>query len=764
MNRYFDLYLTAGHSVPVVINANQYDSSETWIFTLYTEDDQLYTPASGSIVGLKSDGHTIANAGTVNNDGQVVIQETVQITAAKGINVFELVLDGNHGTANFVVLVEPRPGDNVTPSDSELTLMEQAIAAAGSIEAVSALQDTVNSVASRMDEFISSHAGLANETILWEGTLGGTGSVTLSEDASTFDTIAVYTQAQSNFVADTASEAHYFKASDLIANNAIVTVAVANTFTQSSPATAVISAEVGISGTQNKTFDLIAWKNVRWSGDATDDAEIAISVSGAVLITKVVGIKNEQADTEVLDARVGADGTIYSNLEQRLNAENTALKSAIEQGSGLTSAIKSALLQIAQKVAYIDEDGQTYYDDLYDALYPPIVVTAITLSANSLSFGTLNSTQQLTATTTPTGGAVTWTSSNTSVATVSQTGVVTSVGYGNATITATSGNVSATCSVSIAQATVTSISAVYTQSGTVYDTDSLDSLKSDLVVTATWSNQTTSTVASADYTLSGTLTVGTSTITVSYSGKSTTFTVNVSSDVDEPIVITDRTYVSGYIKDDGSIGALANNYVGNMYIPITGHIIIDFTADRNSVNTCRLAEYDSNQGFIRRVYSTVNNIGGACSFELDPNTAYVRVGFATSSPASVFEHFEVMKNTGVSTYLYYERGAIDSYGRDSESTNRVRSGYISLTEGTSAFNILYSDVANVTAQLKLYDGNKTFSSSAPSSPANKNENASTTAVYARLIFGISSGTLGNVDNSVIEIDGTIYRLKEGTIS
>ena len=56
MNRYFDLYLTAGHSVPVVINANQYDSSETWIFTLYTEDDQLYTPASGSIVGLKSDG------------------------------------------------------------------------------------------------------------------------------------------------------------------------------------------------------------------------------------------------------------------------------------------------------------------------------------------------------------------------------------------------------------------------------------------------------------------------------------------------------------------------------------------------------------------------------------------------------------------------------------------------------------------------------------------------------------------------------------
>ena len=72
-----------------------------------------------------------------------------------------------------------------------------------------------------------------------------------------------------------------------------------------------------------------------------------------------------------------------------------------------------------------------------------------------------------------------------------------------------------------------SISAVYTQSGTVYDTDSLDSLKADLVVTATYENGDTETVDAADYTLSGTLTEGTSTITVSYGGKTTTFTVTV---------------------------------------------------------------------------------------------------------------------------------------------------------------------------------------------------------------------------------------------
>ena len=75
-------------------------------------------------------------------------------------------------------------------------------------------------------------------------------------------------------------------------------------------------------------------------------------------------------------------------------------------------------------------------------------------------------------------------------------------------------------------ADLVSISAVYTQSGTVYDTDTLDSLKSDLVVTAHMSDSTTQTVTT--YTLSGTLVVGTSTITVSYGGKTTTFNVNVS--------------------------------------------------------------------------------------------------------------------------------------------------------------------------------------------------------------------------------------------
>lgn len=77
------------------------------------------------------------------------------------------------------------------------------------------------------------------------------------------------------------------------------------------------------------------------------------------------------------------------------------------------------------------------------------------------------------------------------------------------------------------------ITAVYTQSGTVYDTDSLDSLKDDLVVTAVYEGGNTETVPAANYTLSGTLVEGTSTITVSYGGKTTTFTV----------IVTQNTYI-----------------------------------------------------------------------------------------------------------------------------------------------------------------------------------------------------------------------------
>lgn len=243
------------------------------------------------------------------------------------------------------------------------------------------------------------------------------------------------------------------------------------------------------------------------------------------------------------------------------------LKEELEHITGISDDVKDALLQIASKVTYVDEHGQDYYDALEEALYPPIPATAISLSSSTLSFSTLNTTQTLTATLTPsnTTDTVTWSSSDTTIATVSSSGVVTALAYGSCTITATAGSVSATCSVTIAQATLSSISAVYTQSGTVYDTDSLDSLKTDLVVTAHWSNSTTSTVASTDYTLSGTLTAGTSTITVSYGGKTTTFAVTVTAEL--PTGYTKYDYIEK-TNDANDNGGVIDTGIGPQYVDV----------------------------------------------------------------------------------------------------------------------------------------------------------------------------------------------------
>lgn len=74
-------------------------------------------------------------------------------------------------------------------------------------------------------------------------------------------------------------------------------------------------------------------------------------------------------------------------------------------------------------------------------------------------------------------------------------------------------------------ASVATISAVYTQTRTVYSSDSLEVLRNDLVVTATYTDG--SSAVRTDYTLSGTLSAGVSTITAALDGKTVTFEVQV---------------------------------------------------------------------------------------------------------------------------------------------------------------------------------------------------------------------------------------------
>ena len=195
-------------------------------------------------------------------------------------------------------------------------------------------------------------------------------------------------------------------------------------------------------------------------------------------------------------------------------------------GDGLTEDVKQASLQIAEKVAYIDEHGQDYYDELYTAFYDNMWNVTNTLS-NAVTSNPAVKTLKDGTYTAIISAATGYTLEGATVSVTMNGANITSSVYNNGTISIPSVTGDVVITVVAVALTVVSISAVYTQSGTVYDTDSLDSLKANLVVTATFNDSSTSIVPSADYTLSGTLTDGTSTVTVSYSGKTTAFSVTV---------------------------------------------------------------------------------------------------------------------------------------------------------------------------------------------------------------------------------------------
>ena len=290
------------------------------------------------------------------------------------------------------------------------------------------------------------------------------------------------------------------------------------------------------------------------------------------------------------------------------------------QGAQISSEVRQALYTLLSSAAYA-QTGLT--DEIAIIQSWAQQITAISVSPTTASI-TGTGTSQLSATTTPAGGTVTWSSSDTSVATVSSSGLVTGVGNGTCTITASAGGKSATCVVTVTgNATLESISAVYTQSGTVYDTDSLDSLRSDLVVTGTYDDTSTATITG--YTLSGTLTAGTSTVTVSYGGKTDTFTVTVT---EAPLyMLTNGTHT--YTATDGD-----------------GYITI---SDHDHVKMDRVSQASSGTG---RGYNFI------CLSDLDYNGTDIKSNTNINNHSSIFS---LSENDVVRFVISNVSGSFDDY-------------------------------------------------------------------------------------------------------
>ena len=182
----------------------------------------------------------------------------------------------------------------------------------------------------------------------------------------------------------------------------------------------------------------------------TDDGN---KVASCVVNVKQVSVSSVSLNKTSISLIIGESSHLIAtvlpktaaNKKVSWSSSNASIASVDSEGKVTAVGVGSATITVRT-----DDGGKTA---TCIVTVNPISVTGVSLDKTSLSM-TVGDTQTLTATITPsnaTNKAVSWSSSNTSIATVSYSGVVTAEAAGSATITVTTsdGGKKATCAVTV---------------------------------------------------------------------------------------------------------------------------------------------------------------------------------------------------------------------------------------------------------------------------------------------------------------------------
>ena len=190
-----------------------------------------------------------------------------------------------------------------------------------------------------------------------------------------------------------------------------------------------------------------------------------------------------------------------------------------------------------------------------------------------------------------------------------------------------------------------SITAVFTQGSVViYPSTPLNDLKAYLAVTGHYNNGTSKTIT--DYALSGTLTEGISTITVTAEGRTTTFTVNVMAEWGDDYtwlynpsddgLLSARTDIVATTIGTGCVESL-NDGILNLYVPENTNQIIRYNLNQST---------NSNAKMTAKVrFKDTPIVSGAAGFRLQVSNGV--------SGTQIMEHR--LRNQDP-VYAYYESG------------------------------------------------------------------------------------------------------------
>lgn len=277
------------------------------------------------------------------------------------------------------------------------------------------------------------------------------------------------------------------------------------TWTTSNSAVASVDANGKVTAVGGGTAKITATSGTK-SAECTVTVNVPVTGVSLNKTTTTIYI----GSTETLVPTVTPDDATNKNVTW--SSGNTTV--ATVSSSGVVTAKQAGTAIITVKTA----DGNK--TATCTVTISPVSVTSVTLDKSTLSFSMLNTTQKLTATVKPdnaTDKTVTWSSDNTSVATVSSNGTVTSKGSGTAKITASVGGKSAECTVTV-NVPVTGVTLNKTSTSiTVGGTETLTatvapSTASNKNVTWSSSDGSVATVSSSGKVTA--VSVGTATITV----------------------------------------------------------------------------------------------------------------------------------------------------------------------------------------------------------------------------------------------------------